>query len=103
MWQVEAISNLHATLNIKTTAKAKNIPYKHTESQLLRIFGRNRAASTVKENKNRKFIGPTVSVFTKSQRILLNTTSKKRCLDSSAVNETVLPKISQNGCIKAGA
>ena len=22
MWQVEAISNLHATLNIKTTAKA---------------------------------------------------------------------------------
>ena len=38
-----AISNSYATLNIKTTAKAKNIPYKHTESQLLRIFGRHRA------------------------------------------------------------
>ena len=77
MWQVEAISNLHATLNIKTTAKAKNIPYKHTESQLLRIFGRHRADTTFTENKNRKFIGLTVSTFTRSQSILLNTTSKK--------------------------
>lgn len=76
MWQVEAISHLHATLNIKTTAKAKNIPYKHTESQLPRIFGRHRADSTLMENKNRKFIGPTASAFTWSQSILLNTTSK---------------------------
>ena len=77
MWQVEAISNLHATLNIKTTAKAKNIPYKHTESQLLRIFGRHGADTTFTENKNRKFIGLTVSTFTRSESILLNTTSKK--------------------------
>ena len=76
MWQVEATSHLHATSNIKTTAKAKNIPYKHTESQLLRIFGRHKAASTFMENKNSKFIGPTVSAFMRSRSILLSTTSK---------------------------
>ena len=102
---------LTCNLNIITTAKTKNIPYKHfnvqsfsavrvprkrdrhslyrfplvfweelfssfplllflfTASQLLRIFGRCKAASTFTENQNRKCIGPTVSAFTRSQSI----------------------------------